>query len=286
MIPFKNILIPVDSLVQAHVAVEKALELYEPAHTTLHLVCTDQQENNLNPLQLFKNIVTYITNRTNLYQSAADKLAILTRQIASQYPDCPVKNSIGQEYLNAASLTRHIAQEDIDLVIIAKKKERPYFFPRCESISVELAKKSNIPILTVTPGCLNHPIKSILLPVNTTVPERRIQVALAFAREYNAHIHLVTLLDNNTVETKARIDAFYHTYKILSEYGHSPQYKILQGADSAEILLRYAYLIKADMIMVSEEKKSSFFGLMHHKITDLLHPLSALHVLTLKPYRP
>ena len=59
--------------------------------------------------------------------------------------------------------------------------------------------------------------------------------------------------------------------------------KILQGRDSAELLLHYAGKIKADLVLVTSEKKSSFPFFTQHSFTDLLHPLSALQVLMLKP---
>jgi len=63
-----------------------------------------------------------------------------------------------------------------------------------------------------------------------------------------------------------------------------PQYKILQGADSDAALLRYADQIKADMILLNPNKKKRIPGIMRQKMTDMLNPISALHILTLKPY--
>jgi K+-sensing histidine kinase KdpD len=139
-------------------------------------------------------------------------------------------------------------------------------------------------MLTVTQGCLNHPVKLILLPVSTSVPERKIQIAIEFARKNNGHIHLVTWLKgDDEMSSKTRIDAFYKTYKILKECGYPPQYKILSGFDSREVLLQYAYRVNADLILLSSENESFITGLIKKTITNLLQPLSALHVMMLHP---
>ena len=44
MVPFKNILIPVDSLYNAQIAVDKALELSEAGETTVYLVAIIKYE--------------------------------------------------------------------------------------------------------------------------------------------------------------------------------------------------------------------------------------------------
>ncbi len=284
MIPYKNILIPIDSLHHAQVAAEKALELSDPHETCIHLVSVIRFNSFWQRLLYTEAIVKqqrYFTKRKAL----ADKKneAVKTR-IAQIAPSTIVKSSIVIETAVSDNLIRYTMNHEIDLVINTQRKTVSRFNWFKKDWSEELARKASVAVLTVTKGCLNHPIKSILLPVKSFVPERKIQVALAYAKRYNAHIHLVTLLDNNDSSAKIRVDAFYLTYKILSEYGHAPQYKILQGADSDAALLRYADQIKADMILVNPEKKKRMPGLMHQKITDMLNPLSALHILTLKPH--
>lgn len=284
MIPYKNILIPVDSLHQAQIAAEKALEFSDPAETCIHLVSVirfDSLWQRLLYTQAFAKQQKYFNKRKAIAERKTETAKNRILQIA---PSTIVKTGIMIETAISDNLVKYTLQEKIDLVINTTKSARTGFNWFKKDWSEELAKKASVAVLTVTKGCLNHPIKSILLPVKSFVPERKIQVALAYAKRFNAHIHLVTLLDNNDSTAKIRVDAFYLTYKILSEYGHAPQYKILQGADSDAALLRYADQIKADMILINPEKKNRIPGIMKQKLTDMLNPLSALHILTLKPY--
>ncbi|MBL0882056.1 MAG: hypothetical protein IBJ16_01690 [Chitinophagaceae bacterium] len=269
---------------QAQVAAEKALELSDPGETCIHLVSVIRFQSFLQRIfftKIFLKKQGYFTKRNIV---AERKIEAIKIKIATNSPDTIVKTKIIVETALSDQLIKYTIQHDIDLVINTNKTSRSGFNWFKKDWSEELARKASVAVLTVTKGCLNHPIKSILLPVKSFVPERKIQVALAYAKKFNAHIHLVTLLDNNDSTAKIRVDAFYLTYKILSEYGHPPQYKILQGSDSDVTLLRYADQIKADMILVNPNKKQRIPGMMRQKITDMLNPISALHILTLKPY--
>ncbi|MFZ6025189.1 MAG: universal stress protein [Bacteroidota bacterium] len=284
MATFKNILIPVESLYNAQIAAEKALELSDSTQTTLHLVTIIRFDSFWQKL-FYTDVISQIHPHVKKKKLLAlKKLEVLQSRIAAISPHIPVESSVITETAISENLLRHALQHEIDLVIATNQKHRSKFSFSNKDIGEDLARKANIAVLTITKGCLNHPIKSIVLPVTSFVPERKIDMALTFARKFNAHIHLVTMLDNNDVNTKIKIDAFYLTYKILSEMGHSPQYKILHGSDSDTALIRYANQIKADMLLVNPEKKKILPGFFQGKISDMTQPFSALHILTLKPY--
>jgi len=281
---FKHILIPVDSLYNAQIAAEKALELSDTAQTTLHFVAIIRFNSFWQKL-FYTDIMAQkqpLLKKRKLL--AWKKIEALQNRIAAISPHTAIESSIITETGISENLLRYALQHEIDLVITTNQQQRAKFSFQHKDIGEDLARKANIAVLTVTKGCLNHPIKSIVLPVTSFVPERKIDMALSFAKRFNAHIHLVTMLDNNEVSTKIKIDAFYLTYKILTESGHTPQYKILHGNDSAMALVRYANQVKADMILVNPEKKKILPGFFQGKITDMIQPFSALHILTLKPY--
>ncbi len=284
MATFKNILIPVDSLYNAQIAAEKALELSDSAETTLFLVATIRFDSF--PQKLLYTSIPF-QKRTYLERKHAflgKKLETLRERIQKMSSLTKTVTIIITETTISDNLLRYAQEQQIDLVIATKEKHRSGFSFFRKDITEDLARKASLAVLTVTKGCLNHPIKTIVLPVTSFVPERKIEMAIAFARQFNAYIHLITMLDNNDITTKIRIDAFYLTYKILSESGHSPHYKILYGSDSDAALVRYANQVKADMILVNPEKKKILPIFFQGKITDMIQPFSALHILTLKPY--
>lgn len=284
MATFNNILIPVDSLYNAQIAAEKALELSDSAQTTLFLVAIIRLDSFWQKL-FYTDIITQRLPHINKKKALArKKIEALQNRIAAISPHTPVETTVITETAISDNLMRYTLQHEIDLVIATNQQHRSGFSFFRKDITADLARKANLAVLTVTKSCLNHPIKTIVLPVTSFVPERKIHMALTFSKKFNAHIHLVTMLDSNDVNTKIRVDAFYLTYKILSELGHSPQYKILHGSDSDMALVRYANQVKADMILVNPEKKKILPGFFQGKITDMIQPFSALHILTLKPY--
>ncbi len=283
---FKHILIPVESPIQSQIALDKALELADPIHTTIHLVAI------IRPVHFWEKFIyttEALARQQRRYnrkaQLAADKLASLAKRISDQGHSLQIITATIRENGNNDQLIRYANEHDADLLIIGNPGHKHIRSFSKKDMATELANHANLAVLTVDKSCINKPLKSILLPVTSFVPERRIQMAMAFAKKFNAHIHLVTLLDKNDTASKIRIDAFYLTYKILVEYGLSPQYKILQGADSNESLIRYANQIKADMILLTPVKKNKFFGFLRKTSEEFMQPFSALQVLTLKPYK-
>ncbi len=272
MILFKNILIPIDGSDDAEVAVKKAVELYEPFKTRVHLV------------YIIKSRV-----RFSLFQSSSDQLhrkaEILLgalRKLISENDGCGVTSSVMEESNPTYSLGSHILKHEIDLMIICRKKRVGFFSFQVDE--ERIAKRTGCPALTITPGSLQHPVRSILLPVDSLLPQRKIQLALAFAKKYNAKIHLVIAMNPGSANGREYIDAFYIAYKMLKECGHTPQYKVLPGMDSLPSLLHYAEDVNAGMILLQPEKRSSITSLIHKKVSGLISPLSALQVLTLQPY--
>ncbi|NCT92900.1 MAG: universal stress protein [Chitinophagaceae bacterium] len=282
---FKNILIPVESVPQTQLALDKALELCDTAETTLHLVAVLRNESVWE--RLFNNeLITPDNLRFRKRRKQAERrLETLRGRLLTQVPDAVVTTTVILYSPLTDHITSFIRRHQIDLAIVGRQRSRKRWLDWLGGHpNDDITDKGNVPVLSVTPGCLKHSIKSILLPVHSFVPERKIEMALSFARKFHAHIHLVTVIDSNNTESKIKVDAFYLTYKILAECGHSPQYKILQGEDSHDTLMRYADQIKVDLILLNPEKKSVWPLRMSTERSHPVNPLSGLHILTLKSY--
>jgi len=283
MLPFREILIPVDDVTDSDVAVKKVLELYESTETTIHLVFIIRYIGWHNFFTTGRggqeDKKTFIKQRK---VQAEAKLRDTKNKIRSQSKYSLVITKVLAEPAVTNTLIRYINQNHIDLIVIPKQKQKRFvLFP---GINInKITRVTGSVVLTVTPSCLQHPIKCILLPVYSFIPERKIELASAFAKKYNSHIYIITILDNNEEKAKIIADAFYLTYKKLKDYGHTPHYKVLSGIHSADLLLRYAQQINADMILLNPGKESTISGIINKTITDLLHPLSSLHVLMLRP---
>ncbi len=279
MLPLKNILIPVNFFNQSSTALEKALELYEPSYTTIHLV-------HVLPNKVKQVFLRWLAPKaaTNKKQ-ALHKLAEMQQHVKKETSENAVITMMINKGHTITSFADYIRTHKIDLVIACSEADGGIISLLTRLNTAALTKESDCPVLVITPGCLNHPIKTILINVGSFIPEKKIEVALEFARRYRAHIYLVTILNNMDTNKKTYGDAFYKTYKILKDYGHEPDYKILTGNDSTEALLRHAQMVKADMILLNPLKQHSSSFFINKSFAGLVNPLSALHVLMVNPYQ-
>lgn len=274
-----------ESFGHSKIATEKALELIENEAGTIHLVA-------LIPTRkwwkryIYPKAFSRLQNLTSRRNQQIDQhLEQLRESILEKHPNIVVKTATINEHIMSDDLIRYAREHRVDLAIVGNKRIENRFRLFHKDKMNELVNHTDIALLSVGKNSLNKPIKSILLPVTSFVPERRIQMTLAFAQQFNAHIHLVTLLDKTDTTSKIKVDAFYLTYKILVEHGYSPQYKILQGTDSTAAFIRYADQIKADILLLTTTHKRPAFRFIQKRSTDMLSPLSALQILTLKPYK-
>lgn len=281
---FKNILIPVEDAENDEVAVQKALEIYEPGATNFYLLFIVRRKGLANFLNVEKTNIVADDNITIKEKALAEeKLREIKNMVTAKAPECIIITKvIFYNHIFSYVLTDYISQNSIDLIIVFTKKIRHFFSFLTEIDYNKIAKQCGCVVMSVTYGCLKHPIKSILLPVNSFVPERKIKIAIAFAKKYNGHIHLVTFLEGSDSESKKKIDIFYATYKLLKQCGYTPQYKILTGDDSEEMLMQYAHKVNADLVLLNPRKNNFISNFINKPITDL-YPLSALHVMMLQP---
>jgi len=123
----------------------------------------------------------------------------------------------------------------------------------------------------------------LLIPVFSIFSDKKIKESLDIARRFHAHIHIVTILEDQPSEDiRNRMDAFYLNYKAFSDFGHRPQYKIISRKQPEDILLSYAKRIKANMIYLTGEDIHDFRYSIGKNLKNIANRVSGLQVLTLK----
>jgi hypothetical protein len=282
---FKNIImpIPIDATADAEIAINRALEMGEPATvTTVHIIfiCSNDL---LDYFSDSKEDLPYTApgKEDQLIQSVMPGIRSRIEQQRGRW-------IVFTEIFTAANITNALIQynerNNIDLFIISIGKKQS-LFAFFSGIDInKIARYSECAILAITSGCIDHPVKSILLPVSDYVPVRKIQMAVAFAHLHNGCIHLVTSLNGDDGKnSKTKIATFYETYKTLKECGYPPQYEILSGFDSQEVLLEYAHEVNADLILLSPQNDSFFRRCINAAFINFRHPLSPLQVMILQP---
>lgn len=267
----------------ASVAVKKALELKdEKDQVRIHFLMYRHESFGYNFLNFFKKKKS---SGNNSYNTLFEKrFPSFKKEIEEQCDNCLlVLDTIPQKNITKG-LVKYINENGIDLFLFCQKRATHGLGFSKKINFNKIARQSSCSVLSITPGSLNHSVKSIILPVGSFIPEKKIQIAIAFAQKYNGLIHLVTMLDNSDEgHSKMKVDIFYKTYKILQECGYTPQYKILSKYESHEILLRYAENANADLILLNPEKRSFLSTITVNAIVDFISPHSHLQVLMTKP---
>ena len=279
----KNIMILADDIDTGYMALTKAKDLLSVSETQVHLIRA------LNKQSVVGGILGFLkksTSKESDFRKQAGKTYLyeLKNRIREADKNFIIDASYEIKKKETNLLNNYLLVNQIDLVIFSEENilgnsrnsssgNMFRFLPRLPSIQVIYFLKEII----------NTNNRILLIPIFGLFSEKKINQALDIARKFNAHIHIVTILDDqqpNNVIT--RMDAFYLTYKAFSDFGHRPQYKIISQKQTEDILLSYAKRIKSTMIYLRSDESKDFKNSMGNSTKKIEYPVSELQVLTLK----
>lgn len=263
------------------IAIGKALEMYEPSVTKLYLVHVYR----VNPVPLFAWLDYIGYPPQNKREDAENELSAKVEGIRMGNSGCKVVGSfLETESSITKALAGYIMDNGIDLVVSNREHDGNWFSYGSSFDPYTLTEQTGCAVLSVTPCSLKHPIRSILLPIGSFIPEKKIQVAIALSKEFKACIHLMGVTLVNSDSNKENLSAFYNTYKIFRECGYEPPYKIVNGTGTPSEMYGYAQEIKADLVLVNPEKRTGFFKWLGNWFNRVPKALSPMQVLSVKPH--
>lgn len=266
---FKDILVPVDFSVNTEIAVKKALELIQDKEGTVHLLY----------------VMSTIFSGNDKEDTALKKMKEWKRSIQDIYPGIKVETYMRKAYsvqLEVSNIAKEIQPQ---LIIIGKHNYHNWLNFLNTIDPDKLAKSTNYPVLTAKLGSLHNKIKSIVFPVKTFVPNRKIELLIAIARIYRARIYLIILTDaEKNAEPSPLCHAFVETYRLLKSSVTTPiEHKIVNGSNLAKAALDFAGSINADMILVSPDVEDKISLLTRQQVNDVVKGNSKLAVLSVEP---
>lgn len=275
-----DILIPLDFNAHAEFIVKQAIELSASGITTIHLlhVIEKNKNNSSSSVHLPDG-----SNKNSYADKLMHKLTEWKQCIKETIPDCKVKGYLVEGNVHDAII---LAAKEIkpQLIIIGKKTKSAFWQYYLPVTADEIAKKSKCPVLTVTTENKYKKITTIVLPVRSFIPIRKIELLVMFAKIYRIKIHVVAL-KNKMGNTDRERKVLSETYQILRNGLISPvEYHLLNGRNLAKSVAAYAMDIQADLLLVNPfaETSISFFTGRH--ITDILPQASNLKILSVVPY--
>jgi len=271
----KNILIPIDFSTNTETVLGKIIALIEPCNSVIHLlhVVKPLPKGDQKTLFVFHGNVTYQDE-----EAQRIKLYELKQNLFKLLPSLKVNTHV----VRGKNIQQHIIEKsnelNAELIVIIKERRRKLFALAHSVNATLIVKETNAAVLIANPHAIPNKIKSIVLPVNASVPERNLELLAALAGKQKPVVHLVTISDKN--ETPDKRNNFINTYRTLSDFLHYPvEYKVLSSHLFSKVLLGYEKNIMADLIFVNpfEEKKIS--SINRTDISDKISPDSKLCVL-------
>ncbi|HLY72062.1 MAG TPA: universal stress protein [Puia sp.] len=266
---FKNILLPVDFSSNTELAVNKAIDFADAGGADVHLLHVVRSKRHWNEPHV--NEISQLEQLSKLLHFTSQNVRV-DAQIVSSHS---FENAIVEK------------ANDIhpDLIIIAKNSNRKFFPIKKKIFPGHLAKKSRCAVLTAKPGSLDNKIKSIVIPVRSNIPKRKLELLVPLAWKKNITVYLVSMLNklNGFADYDASLShTLIETFRLLKgEVNCQVFHEIISGQNIARTALRFAKLVDADILLTNPEeiKISDFSGL---DISDMLMRDSKLQVLTIE----
>jgi len=280
---FSNILVPIDFSLNTKVAIDKVIWLAVPQFSVIHLLHIQKPASKHGNYQVNGFLKPAFNECVHTSEDAAIKLQQVKEDIESSLHNVVVITHLLEEENIQKGITRLANQLHPSLIIIADSKSHKWF-PFFKKVNASLlAKETNCPVLTVKPGSIPNRMKSIVMPIRSVAPKRKIELLTALTRNHRPKIHLVTMYHDEQFNNRASV--FLDAYRTLSDYLHYPvEYRTLRGNNIAKTVFEYAQFIQADFIIVDPEEETKINGFYGTNICDMIKPDSKLSILTTEPY--
>ena len=149
-----------------------------------------------------------------------------------------------------------------------------------------IAKETRSAVLTIQPGHIQHTIKSIVLPIRSFIPTRKIDILFPFINNKGTTIYLVSMMKEETADPddSSASHALIETYRLLKEEANCQiVHKVIRGKHLARTLLQFSEAVHADILLLNPEESRvrSMSGL--HEFSDLLKRQSGLQIMAIEP---
>lgn len=272
---FKKILIPADLSINTEVAVQKGLALADE-QTTIHMLYVHSRaggctSNNLEELRNNKQLPGL--------KEPITALDHWKKYIEANAKGVKVYSSISMNDSVQKTIEEKAKEFGVDLVVIGKKSNHSLFPFLNTVVPGRIVMNTGIAVLTVKPGCMEHHIKTVIVPVTGRITKQKMNAIGAICGRYRVSVHLVTFMGNRKGPSDFNASALLTLYQWLRAHLRCPvSYAVLHGHNKALALMKYANQINADILLVHPETETRV-GWLNTQISDVLPPASKVQVL-------
>jgi len=275
---FNTILIPVDFTVNTRLAIAKGIQLCEGPNPEIHLFHVQSPVESGIP-GYFKNLVSYFSDEHEQHNF----------RLQQRLEECvtyihKLKNNINTRYQISYStfIEKAIADraKDIaaDLIIIGKNSQHSLFPFLNTVVPNRLAKRTGISVLTVKPGALFTPLRTVVVPISSKNPERKTTVINELRKKFYLNIRLLLLVQEGDDREKLQASLVNTCCRLQESSLDTIRYEILPAGKNNRDILRYCRQVDADLLIVHPETETKI-GWLNKHISDEIPVNSRTQVL-------
>lgn len=184
----------------------------------------------------------------------------------------------------AREIVATVEENRIDLVIMGTHGAHGFDEYFIGSNAHKVITLCPCPVITVQRKSSKSGFSNILFPIDNAVHSReKINFVLLLAKAFGSHIHILGLPDtDNEKELKKFNIKITSVEKLIEKAGLAYSTKLVQGSNVAELSLKHAKKVKADMIAIMSDEESRY-GIFIGPFAKQLVNHSRIPVLSIKP---
>ena len=215
---------PVDLSANTEVSVEKAIELAGFGKTSIHIMHVVNPENGSGSF----------LNEDKISALIKWKLIIEKAGPGTEVYTCLVAGKSIEKIIVHKAIESHA-----QLIILARRAKRKWLTFKKPISSSSIAKQTHSAVLTIQPGARLNKIKSIVLPISSFIPNRKVDMLARFVNSKGITIYLVSVMNQeaNDLEYSSTSHALIETYRILKEAANCQiVHKLVNGNNLAKTI--------------------------------------------------
>lgn len=223
-------------------AVTKAIELASSRGAVIHIMHVVKPESKSS--SIFRDDrISELNKWKEIIERAVPAAEVNTHIVEGK----PVEGMIIQK-------AKEVRAQLIIMARLAKRRWLPFKRPISSS---NIAKETHSAVLTIQPGAFLHKIKSIVLPIRSFIPKRKVDMLAPFVNNKGTTIYLVSVMNEeaNDLDYSSTSHALIETYRILKEAANCQiVHKLVNDNNLAKTLLLFAESVEADMLLLNPEE--------------------------------
>ena len=275
---FNTILIPVDFTVNTRLAIAKGIQLCEGPNPEIHLLHVQSSIESGLP-GYFRNLVSYFNDEHEQHnfrlQQRLEECVTYIHKLKNNINTC---YQISYSTFIEKAIADRAKEIAADLIIIGKNSQHSLFPFLNTVVPNRLAKRTGISVLTVKPGALFTPLRTVVVPISSKNPESKTTVINELRKKFYLNIRLLLLVQKGDDREKLQVSLVNTCCRLQESSLDTIRYEILPAGKNNRDILRYCRQVDADLLIVHPETETKI-GWLNKHISDEIPVNSRTQVL-------